>query len=229
MFKALDLYDKRCAQITITFMIFAAMQLFLHVPHSSWLIITGAMIYSGFNPGTVIKRAYLRLYGTIVGIAAVMIVWHFMHWDYRLATLFYVLIVGWTLFLCMLPYHLFVIMLTLLSDIILQWGNPNNFHIESYAMDRFMCTFIVFGVCIAIEYVWFGRSNMSYLSYLSLRDALKKDIIELYQVVQQRRSTEGKIFKKIQAIIPKIDRLHLLINDLVYERARGHVFTPEEK
>ena len=229
MFKAIDLYDKRCAQITITFMIFVAMQLFLHIPYSAWLVITGSMIYSGFNPGTVIKRAYLRLYGTIVGIAAVMIVSHYIHWDFRLVTLFYVLIVGGTLFLCALPYHQFVILLTLFSDIILQWSNPSDFHIESYAIDRFMCTLIVFCVCIAIEYAWFGRSKMSYLSYLNLRDTLKQDIVELYQSMQEKKLTEGKMFRKIQSIIPKIDRLHLLINDLAYEHARGHIFTPEEK
>lgn len=228
MFKTVDLYTKRYWQITMTFMLFVFVERFFHIPHAIWIVVTGSVLYSGFNPGTVLKRAYLRFYGTIIGVAAVTIVWHILHIDYRLATLFYILIVSWAVFCIALPYHLFVILATVFSDIAIQWGNPDNFSLEYYAIDRLTCTLIVFGICILLEYLWFGRSNMTYLNYQHLYDAAKQDIASLYYNVQQEKLTTGKILKKIQTVRGKLDQLSILVDNSRYEGAHSHAFTFEE-
>lgn len=228
MLKTVDLYTQRYWQITVTFMLFSFIERFFHIPHAIWIVVTGSVLYSGFNPGTVLKRAYLRFYGTIIGIAAVTIVWHIIHIDYRLATLFYVLIISWAVFFIALPYHLFVILATVFSDIAIQWSNPDSFSLEYYAIDRLTCTMIVFGICILLEYLWFGRSNMTYLNYQHLYGAIKQDIAALYHSVQQKNLTAGKILKKIQTIRCKLDQLSVLIADSTYEGKRSHTFTSKE-
>lgn len=227
--KTVNVYTKRYGQITMTFMLFSFIEQFFFIEHAAWIVITGAVIYAGFNPGTVLKRAYHRLSGTVLGIVAVAIAWHIMHADHRLATLFYVLILTSAIFLCALPYNRLAILLTLLSDIVMQWGDPSDFYLEYYIPDRLICTLIVFGICIVIEYLWFGRSNLTYLNYTNVCENLKNDIRALNQALQNDTLSPGKVLKKITAISLKMDTLNLLLSDLVYEKSHDSAFTREEK
>ena len=229
MFKSIDLYTKRYWQITMAFMIFAFIDQVFHIPHSSWVIITGAMLYSGFNPGTVLKRGYLRFLGTIVGVAAINIMWHFIHWDFRLATIFLIIICWGITFFVALPYNRYMIIVTLFSDGIIQWADTSGFNIEFYTVDRLVCTLLVFVICILVEFLWFGRSNMTYLNYVNLSKLLKDDVQELYQITQKRELSSGKIFKQISAITTKVDRLNTLVNDAKYEDKKLHEFSEVEK
>lgn len=228
MFKNIDLFTKRYLQITMVFMLFSFIQQFFHIPHDSWIIITSAMIYSGFNPGTVLKRAYMRFSGTILGVAAITIAWYFMHFDYRLAFIFLVLICWAIVFFMGLPYNRYMIVVTLFSDILIQWDNSNKFNIQFYVVDRIVCTAIVFAICLVIEYLWFGKSNMTTLNFINLRDSLKDDMRSLYKITQERNLSSGNIFKGIKKVNLKIDRLELLISDAKYEQV-FHEFTEDEK
>lgn len=229
LFDVADSYTQRSFQVAITFMIFAMMERFLHIPYASWIIFLSGVIYIGFNSGTVIKRAGLLLTGSSVGVAAVLIVRHFLYWDFRLASIFLVTIIGLTIFFCALPYNRFVIWVTLFSDFILQWGDSSSINIQNYAMDRMMCVVIVISVCVLIEHLWFGSKNITYLNYQELRAELQKAVVNLWQLMQEKKATHAKILKNIQAIIAKTDHLNQLVNDINYEYAHHYQFTPEEK
>ena len=130
MFKNIDLFNKRSTQITITFMLFAALDSFFQFPHGSWFIITGAMIYIGFHPWLVYRRAYMRLTGTLVGVAAVVIIWTIIHFNFRFAIII-LLIAVWSLaFFVELPYNRFMIPITVFIDLTIQWTNTNQFFLE---------------------------------------------------------------------------------------------------
>ena len=228
MFKNIDLFTRRYWQITTVFMLFTFIQKFFHIPHDSWIIITSAMVYSGFNPGTVLKRAYLRFIGTITGIAAVLLVWHLMHLDYRLEITFFMIICFGLAFFAALPYNRYMIIVTMFSDILVESNNPNNFFINYYIVDRFVCTGIVFALCILIEYLWFGKSNMTHLTFEHLRNSLIDDLKELYRFTCSKHMSSSRLSRKIQALNSKIDRLNMLINDSVYEKSFKHDFSPHE-
>ncbi len=229
MFKNIDLFTRRYWQITIALMFFVFIQRYFHIPHDEWIIITSGMIYIGFDPGIVLKRAYLRFYGTIAGVAAVSISWYFIHLDYRLATIFLVLLAPFATFIAKLPYNYYVIVITIFSDTLIQIFNPIDFHPEFYAFDRILCTLIVFAICIFIEYVWFGRSDMTLLNYNSLCNSLKLDVKEFYRLTYQNKVCRGKIFKMIKQINFKIDRLNTLVEETKNEGNHRYKFTQEEK
>lgn len=214
-------------------MIFVFMQRVFHIPHDEWVIITSAMIYAGFNTGMVLKRAYLRFVGTLVGVAAVSIVWYFMHLDYRLAVIFLVVIASLITFAARLPYNKYVIIVTLFSDTLIQILNPLNFHPEFYLFDRILCTCLVFGVCVVLEYIWFGRSNLTRLNYINLCNSLKTDIQDFYQLIQHpysgARVGRSKVFKMIKKINFKIDQLTSLIEDIQHEGSLGYRLNAAEK
>ncbi len=225
MLKTVDLFTRRYWQIAMVFMLFTFIQQFFHIPHDSWIIITSALIYSGFHPGTVLKRAHQRFAGTITGIAAVILIWHLMHLDYRLALIFFILICWALAFFAALPYNRYMIIVTMFSDILVEWNNPSDFLVEYYVVDRFMCTAIVFAICIMIEHLWFGRSNMTHLNFDYLRNGVKDDIRELYKIAQSRHLSRSHLYRKIQALNVKLDRLNMLMNDAVYENVHRHEFT----
>ena len=220
MFKKLDLFTIRSLQISMAFILFVFVEKFFNIPHSIWIIMTGTMVYTGFHPGTVVKRAYLRLTGTIVGVAAVGIMWHFIHIDYRLIFILFALLVWINAFFLLLPYNRFIICFTLFSDIIFELSNSDSFYLQDYILDRLVCTFIAFIMCIALEYLWFGNSNTMYLSYLHSRSNIKAMITELYQMVQSKTLNTTKILQKIHFIRAQIEQLDLLLSDAKYESKR---------
>jgi hypothetical protein len=220
--KKLDLFTRRYFQITMAFMVFVFVQNFFNIPHSIWIIITGAMVYSGFHAGTVVKRAYLRLNGTIIGIAAVGIIWHFLHLDYRLAIPYFVFIVWGCVFFQLLPYNRFIIIVTLLSDILVELPNTANFNLQYYMQDRLVCTIIAFGMCVAIEYLWFGRSNMMYLHYLDAQSTAHKMLQELYDMSKNNTLNYSQILKKINAANAQIAKISTIMEDAKYESKRGY-------
>lgn len=227
MFDHITLFTKRYLQITMVFILFTTLQLFFNFPHDSWIIITSALLYSGFNPGTVLKRAYLRFSGTVIGIAAVTIVWHIIHFDYRLEIIFLVVICWATVFFTGLPYNRFMIIVTLLSDITLEFNNPKHFELQNYIIDRFIATAIVFGVCILVEYLWFGRQNMTHLNYLSLRQKIKTQMENLYAISQKTHLSRSTVFKHVQQVSNTLSSLEMIINDGKYEN-RNRKFTIAE-
>lgn len=218
----LDLFTKRYLQITMAFMLFVFVQYFFNIPHSIWIIITGAMVYSGFHAGTVIKRAYLRLTGTIIGIAAVGIVWHFLHLDFRLAIPYFIFIIWASIFFQLLPYNHFIIIVTLLSDIIVELPNTANFNLQYYLQDRLACTIIAFALCVGIEYLWFGRSNLMYLHYLEAQSKANQMLHELYQMTKDNTLNNSKILKKINTVNAQIDKISTIVDDAKYEKKRGY-------
>ncbi len=218
----LDLFTKRYLQITMAFMLFVFVQNFFNIPHSIWIIITGAMVYSGFHAGTVVKRAYLRLNGTIIGVAAVGIIWHFLHLDYRLAISYFVIIIWAAIFFQLWPYDKFIIIVTLLSDILVELPNTANFNLQYYIQDRLACTIIAFGMCVAIEYLWFGRSNMMYLHYVEAQATANRMLHELYQMTKDNTLNYSKILKKINIANAQIDKISVIVDDAKYESKRGY-------
>lgn len=220
--KTLDLFTRRYTQITMAFMLFVFVQNFFRIPHSIWIIISGTMIYSGFQPGTVIKRAYLRFTGTFIGVAAVGLMWHLLYLDYRLALPCFLAIIWGCVFFVLLPYNQFIIIVTLLSDILIELPNTEHFYLQYYIFDRLVCTAIAFAMCIGIEYVWFGRSNMMYLHYLDSQSKTKKMLQELYQMTQSHTLNVSKILKKINLVNTQLDALTLIVEDGKYESKRRY-------
>lgn len=218
----LDLFTRRYLQITMAFMLFVFVQNFFNIPHSIWIIITGAMVYSGFHAGTVVKRAYLRLTGTIIGVAAVGIVWHFLHLDYRLAIPYFIIIIWSCIFFQLLPYDQFIIIVTLLSDILVELPNTANFNLQYYIQDRLACTILAFALCVGIEYLWFGRSNMMYLHYVDAQSSANKMLHELYQMTKDNTLNYSQILKKINIVNAQIDKISVILDDAKYESKRGY-------
>ena len=217
MSKTLDLYTHRLLQITLVFVILAWLDQYGHIPYSSWIIVTGAVIYAGFDAGTVLRRAYLRMLGTIIGIAAVAIVWHVVHFDYRLYIFFVVLITWMMIFSQILFYQNFVICATLFADLSVETSNSSAFLLPYYIADRFISTGIAFSVCIVIEQLWFGKNNLSVLTCRYLLKTIQQKLDELYTITKYRDVTRSTLFKEILSINQSIFRLRTIIADHQYE------------
>lgn len=216
MSKHIDLLTTRCLQITFAFMLFAAIDQFCHIPHPAWIIITGALIYAGFDPTTVLKRAYHRFIGTITGIAAVVIMAFLIHLDFRLG-IFFLVFVTWAMsFTRLLPYHLFMIPATMFSDLVSEISNSSVFLLQFYFIDRAVNTVIVFAICICMEYVWFGKSNFTVLSYENLLKTINKDLKQFYELTCTKKVTRAELMKKIRINNQQIATLQGLIVDKKY-------------
>lgn len=216
MSEALDLFKMRFTQITFALMFFAYLTEYWHIPHSSWIIITSAFIYAGFDPATTIKRAYMRFFGTITGIAAVAIIWQLTHLDYRLL-IFFIVILSWALvFFINAPYSQFMILSTLFSDLAIEISNSSSFPLQFYVLDRFFSTAIVFGFCILIERLWFGRSNLTLLNCRFLLCTIHNDLNEFYSMMTSKKITRAVLFKKLRQVNKKIQRLKELLNSQHY-------------
>lgn len=219
MFKNIDVLTKRYLQITMTYMLFEFVVQFFHVPHPVWIMVTGATIYVGFNPGTVLKRAYLRFGGTITGICAMAIMWHFIHLDYRLAVIFAVLIGFGMVFFMALPYNLFVILGTLNSDIAVEWSNTNNFSLQFYVIDRFVCTLIAFAICLVLEHIWFGRASFTDLNFARVKKNLHEEMQHTALQIDNLNLTKASLFRFMRSTRVKMNQLNTLVNDAKFERA----------
>lgn len=215
--RQLNVFTKRYLQITTAFMVFAAIEQYGHIPHSVWIILISSLVYSGFNPSVVLKRSYLRFFGTITGVAAVFILWHFIHFDYRLEIILVLLIFWAFIFFKNIPYNQYMIVSTLFSDLLIEWTNSASFSIEFYVIDRVICTAIIFGLCILMEYAWFGSSNMTTLQYHHSCCLLRRNLHEFYLLADSNRVTKARMFKAITSVNQQIASLCLLIDSLVYE------------
>ncbi len=216
MFKNVDIYTQRYIQIVIVLMIIQAIYQYMHIPHNSWLITASCAIYGGFNSSTVLKKAYLRIQGTLVGIAMVVIMWHIIHFDYRLLIM---VTTSWMIlwiFFSQLPYNRIVIFTTTFADISVEWSNSDTFNLSYYISDRLICNFIVFGVCIAIENIWFKKKNLSFLSYQQTQKLVYASLEKYYQIALARNSS-AKGLKINSMLLQNIDKLTNLANDAKYE------------
>ena len=225
MFSSLDLYTRRYIQIVFMCMLGQTIYLYSNIPHNIWIVISVCTVYSGFNAGTVIKRAYYRLVGSIAGVSLVVIVWHLIHLDYRLLIILTILLIGVMVFCITLPYNRFIIISTVFSDITMEWSNSSSFSIYYYVMDRLICIAIVFSLCIMIEYFWFGRANLSYLNYKQTQKNLLKELNLLYQL-SQSTCNNGKIFKLINAVLTEVEKLKSIAADVKFE---GRNFTKQQE
>ena len=213
----INLYTSRVMQITFIFMFLACLDQYGHFPHSAWIIVTGTMIYAGFDPGTVLKRAYLRVYGTIIGIAAVVIIWHAIHFDYRLYIFFLVLIMWAIVFSQSFSYQYFVVFATIFADLSVEAANSNVFQLRYYITDRFVSTVIAFSVCILVEQLWFGKQNFSVLNCQHLLKKIQLNLDGFYKMTQNKNVTRSKLFKEILLINQSISHLKTLIADHQFE------------
>lgn len=216
MFKDIDLYTQRYIQIVIMCIIAQTMYLYSNIPHNSWIVISVCGIYSGFNPGAVIKKAYHRLIGTFAGIAMVVIIWHLIHLDYRLLIVFTTLLIPLFVYFSQVPYNRFVILATVFSDIMMEWSNSDSFSIYYYVMDRLICTFIVFALCICIEQFWFGKKNISYLNFKQTQSNILNDLKRLY-ALSQTTCKNATMFKSINALLAEIEKLTTIAADAKFE------------
>lgn len=224
----LDLFTKRFIQITFVFVFFAYVDQYWHIPHSSWIIITSALIYSGFDSGAVINRAYLRFTGTIVGIAFVVIVWQCVHLDYRTLE-FFLAFLSWSLvFFVAIPYDRFMILATLVSDLALEVSNSSDFLLQFYVIDRFLCTAFVFGACIIIEQVWFGKSDFTFLNCQHLLKTIQQDLEHIYKMTKHKEYTRAKLYREMKSINQKIIRLKLLVHILEYKPTATQLYLNAE-
>lgn len=215
--KTLNLYQSRVLQITFVFMFLACIDQYGHVPHSSWVIVTGCMIYAGFDPGTVLKRAYLRIVGTIVGIASVVIVWHTIHIDYRLDIFFLVLVMWAIVFSQSLSYQYFVLFATIFADLSVETVNSSVFQLRYYVTDRLISTAIAFSVCIIVERLWFGKTNFSALNCQHLIKKIQQLLDEFYTATKTKNITRSKLFREILLINQSIFHLKTILADHKYE------------
>ena len=229
MFKNIDLFTKRSTQITLTFMLFATLDTYFHIPHKVWFIITGAMIYVGFHPWLVHRRAYMRLTGTLVGVAAVIIVSTVIHFNFRFAIIILFFSVLTLVFFIDLPYNRFMISMTIFIDLIIEWGNTEQFFLEYYITDRIICTLLAFGVCIIIEYLWFGTESMTELYYQYLSKKLRKELKSFYLLANSNRLTKAEIFKKINSTARQINELRQLINEHINQHGCTRFFAEESE
>jgi hypothetical protein len=225
---SIDLFTKRYLQITFMFMLFSWIYEYAHIPHASWIVITGASIYSGFDPSAVLKRAYMRFSGTVVGIAAVVILWHLIHFDYRSLIFFLVFIAWGMVFFQGLPYRRFMIMTTLFSDLINETSNSDYFYIQYYIFDRFTCVAIVFSLCIVIEQIWFGRSNLTRLNYDYSQQAVYDDLRHFYQMTLDKRISRAQLFKELASIHQQITHLRGLMTDQKFEGEKDDYYQHTE-
>ena len=217
MFKSLDIYTQRYIQIVIIVVIAQSIYQYSHIPHSIWILITITSVYSGFHSTDVIKRANSRLYGTILGIAMVAILWHLIHWDFRLLIILTTLLVAAMVFFSQIPYQYFVIFSTSFSDITKEWSNASNFNLMYYINDRLICTLIGFALCISIEYFWFGRQNLTYLNALQIKNNILKNMEKLFSIAKTGTKS-NKIFQLTNALLKDILKLNNLISDLKSEK-----------
>jgi hypothetical protein len=220
MFKNVDIYTKRYIQITFAYMLFVALEEGSNFPHSTWITITGCMIYIGFNPGTVLKRSYLRLPGTLVGVCAMALMWYVIHLDYRMA-IFFMAFIAWAMvYFFSLPYNYYVIVTTMFSDIGIEWSNTSTFSLQYYIVDRVMCTLLVFGICIVLEYFWFGRDNFTELSYFNIRKQLLNEIRNTERSIDQEQLSRAKLFRLVGTTRKKWLQMRIFLNDAKYEKDR---------
>ncbi|RTL10896.1 MAG: FUSC family protein [Neisseriaceae bacterium] len=217
MFKSLDIYTQRYIQIVIIVVIAQSIYQYSHIPHSIWILITITSVYSGFHSTDVIKRANSRLYGTILGIAMVAILWHLIHWDFRLLIILTTLLVAAMVFFSQIPYQYFVIFSTSFSDITKEWSNASNFNLMYYINDRLICTLIGFALCISIEYFWFGRQNLTYLNALQIKNNILKNMERLFNIAKTGTKS-NKIFQLTNTLLKDILKLNNLITDLKSEK-----------
>lgn len=217
MFKSLDLYTKRYIQIVIVVIIAHSIYLFSHIPHSVWVLVTITSVYSGFHAKDVIRRANSRVYGTIVGVALVAIIWHLIHWDFRLLIIITTLLVGAMVFFSQIPYQYVVIISTAFSDITTEWSNSSSFNLMYYINDRLICTLGAFALCIGIEYFWFGRQNLTYLNALQTKNDILNKMQRLFEIARTG-TRENQIFKLTNALLKDIAKLNNLLNDLQSEK-----------
>ncbi len=217
MFKSLDLYTKRYIQIVIIVVIAQSIYLFSHLPHSVWILITITSVYSGFHATDVIKRANRRIYGTILGVGMVAIIWHLVHWDFRLLIIITTLLVPAMVYFSQIPYQYFVILSTSFSDITTEWSNSSSFNLMYYVNDRLICTLIGFALCITAEYFWFGRQNLTYLNALRTKNTILKNMEQLFNLAKSGVKS-NKMFKLTNTLLKDILKLNNSIADLKAEK-----------
>ena len=225
MFKDVDLYTQRYIQIVLMCIVAQTIYLYSNIPHSIWIVISVCGVYGGFSSGAVIKKAYHRLTGTVTGIALVVIIWHLIHWDYRLLLVLTTLWIPLFVFFILIPYNRFVILATAFSDIMSEWSNSSSFSVYYYVMDRFICVFIVFSLCICIEHFWFGRKDLSYLNFKQTQKNILKNLKQLY-ALSQTTCKNGTIFKLVNTLLAEIEKLTTIAADVKYE---GRHFSQQEE
>lgn len=217
MFKSLDLYTQRYIQIVIVVIIAQSIYQFSHVPHAVWIIITIVSVYSGFHSADVIKRANSRLYGTVLAVMMVAVIWYLIHWNYHLLIVITAFLVSALVFFNQIPYRYFVIFSTMFSDIFKEWSNSSSFNLMYYINDRLICTLGAFTLCIAIEYFWFGRQNLTYLNALQTKKNIINKMQRLFEIATTGKKN-NQIFKLTNALLKDIARLNSLSNDLQSEK-----------
>lgn len=213
MFKNLDLYTQRYIQIIIVIMIAQIIYEYSYIPHSVWVLITIVSVYSGFHSHDVLKRANSRVYGTIIGVGLVAIIWYFVHWDFRLLIILTTLLISAMVFFSSIPYKYSVILSTVFSDITKEWSNTSSFNLMYYINDRVICTLIGFGICTCIEYFWFGRQNLTYLNARQTQSNILKHMRQLFQLAKSG-SKSNKIFNITNTLLKEISLLNNLAIDL---------------
>lgn len=218
MFKSLDIYTRRYLQIALAYMLFVFIEEGFNLPHSSWIVIIGSMIYIGFNPGTVLKRSYLRLPGTFLGICAMSLMWYVIHLDYRTA-IFFMVFIAWAMAYCFgMRYNYYLIITTLFSDIGIEWSNTTTFSLQYYIVDRTIYTLMVFAICIILEHFWFGRSNFTTLNYYNRRQRLLEQMSNAEQQIDNRHLTKLELFRLIGSTRSGWNQIKALLNDAKYEK-----------
>ncbi len=217
MSKNIDLLNKRFMQITIAFMVLVAIDQFFHLPHSAWLITAGTLIYTGLYSDQIFQRAYLRFTGTLVGVAAVVIVWSLVHFNFRFAIIFLLLSIWSMVFFIAVPVNRHMIAITIFVDLVVQWTNPGDFLLQYYVVDRIVCTGFAFAVCITIEYAWFGSKNMTELYYHYQCKQLRKELKDFYRLANSNQLSNASLFKKIYSTNRQIVQLTQLINAHIFQ------------
>lgn len=229
MFKNMNKYTQRSLYVTIIFIIFVVIDRLFHVPSSSWIVFLGCAVYAGFDTGTVLMRNQLLLCGTILGLVCALLLARFVYWGYELTSVALVISLIAVLFFTAIPYYRVVILITILSDLLMQRMDSTMINIKYYAIDRFMCLMIVFCICIVLEYFWFGRSNSTYSQYLDSRNALKQDLLDFSMLLQKNKFTKSEMYKKIQLFTVKFNRLEMLMKSLGYEKKSPCVLSEKDQ
>lgn len=224
MFKNIDIFNVRATQITFAFMLIIGIEHFFHIPHGVWFVTTSCMVFSAIHPGLVFKGAYLRLVGTLLGLGVIVLIWLVIHINFRFVIIILFFSMWALIFFIALPPNRYMVTIVMVSDLIIEWTNTNDFFFQYYVIDRIVCIILVFSVCIVIEYLWFGSKSMTALYYHYLCEKIRQDLDVFFRLAMSKNLNKSEIFRQIRALTEQLGQLTTLINDYTFEHGNNYRF-----
>ncbi|MFN7094860.1 MAG: FUSC family protein [Burkholderiales bacterium] len=172
--------------LMLTFAAFISM--WFKWPYGFWVPITVAAIVLPLDSGLVVRRAWERYLGTLLGLILFIPIWMLLQADYRLIFLFTPVFLALSNFYLHHNYTQNVAFLTLSVGVMLGYTSSTDSNFYQFLGDRFIATLIGVGICISFEALTPYRYKYSYyeLQYVTsdLLALLDKSLLILRQEIQ---------------------------------------------